>query len=71
MRPAIVIAFLLLGACTAEHRAAISYADEQAKAFKDTEASILLRAPCAISVGSYWRVLTTEQRRSVDSLCER
>lgn len=58
-----------LGACTAEHRAAIGYAEENAKAFNDTEAKILMNAPCAIRVGAYWRALNSEQRIAVDKLC--
>jgi len=60
---------LFLSGCTAEHRAALSYVEDQAKAFKDTEAMILLRTPCAISIGAYWRVLDEGQRTAVDKLC--
>lgn len=62
-------AVLFLAGCSAEHRAAIAYADEQAKGFKDTEAAILMRAPCAMSVGAYWRALNQSQRSAVDLLC--
>lgn len=64
----LLASFLIISACTAEHRAALEYANEQAKAFKDTEAAIFLKAPCAMSVGAYWR-LTEAQRNHVDGLC--
>ena len=69
MKPLILIAVLSLSGCSAEHRAAIAYADEQAKGFKDTEAAILMRAPCAMSVGAYWRALNQAQRSALDLLC--
>ena len=67
--PIVLVAALLLSGCSAEQRAAIGYADDQAKAFKDTESQVLMRAPCAMSVGSYWRALNTQQRAAVDLLC--
>lgn len=66
---AVTAAALMLAACSAEQRAAINYADDQAKAFKDTEAHVLMRAPCAMSVGAYWRTLNDYQRAAVNSLC--
>ena len=65
----IVIFAGVLSGCSAEHRAAIAYAGEQAKAFKDTEAAILMRAPCQISIGAYWRALDEAQRQALDKLC--
>lgn len=65
----LAVAVLILSACSAEQRAAVAYADEQAKGFKDTEAHVLMRAPCAMSVGSYWRSLNDYQRAAVNSLC--
>ena len=69
MRLLAIIAALVLAGCSAEHRAALAYADDQAMAFKDTEAAILMRAPCAMSIGAYWRALNTQQRAAVDLLC--
>lgn len=66
---AAIAALGLLAGCSTEHRAALDYAGEQVKAFKDTEAMILLRAPCAISIGAYWRVLDEGQRGAVNKLC--
>ena len=65
----IVIFAGFLAGCSAEHRAALAYADEQAKAFKDTEAAVLMRAPCQISIGAYWRALNEDQRMALDKLC--
>lgn len=65
------LAALALSACSAEHRAALSYADEQARNFKDTEAQVLMRAPCAMSIGAYWRALDDGQRKAVDEICKR
>jgi ABC-type Fe3+ transport system substrate-binding protein len=56
MRKALLVVLLLSG-CSAEHRAALSYAQDQAKAAFDTEATLLKQAPCAMNVGSYWRAL--------------
>jgi hypothetical protein len=60
---------VLVAGCSAEHRAAVHYAVEQSKAAYDTEASVLLQGPCAMNVGSYWRVLNKQQREAVDNLC--
>jgi hypothetical protein len=68
---AVLLLPLVLGACSAEHRAALAYADDQAKGFKDTEARVLMRAPCAMSVGAYWRALDDDLRKSVDAICKR
>ena len=69
MRVLIVASLLLLLGCTAEHRAALAYADEQAKQLSETEAQVLMRAPCAMRIGAYWRVLSEQQRAAVDALC--
>ena len=60
---------LALAGCSLEQRAAINYAHESALAVYDTEAKLLMIAPCAMNVGSYWRVLNTQQRAAVDLLC--
>ena len=70
MKTAVLIAILFLAGCSAEHRAALSYADEQVKAFNDTEAQGLIRAPCAMRVGAFIR-LPQEQQDAVAKLCGR
>ena len=60
---------LALTGCSLEQRAAINYAHEGALAIYDTEAKLLMMAPCAMNVGSYWRVLNSQQRAAVDLLC--
>jgi len=65
----ILFTTLVLTGCSTEHRAALNYAADQAKNFSDTEAKILLRAPCAIRIGAYWRVLDEGQRSAVNKLC--
>lgn len=71
MKPLLaILASLFLAACSAEHRAALAYADEQVVAFNDTEARTLLRAPCAMRVGAFIR-LPQEQQEAVAKLCGR
>ena len=60
---------LLFSACSMEQRAALKYANDQAKAAFDTEAVLLKQAPCAMNVGSYWRALNGAKRAAVDLLC--
>ena len=60
---------IALSGCSLEQRAAINYAHDGALAIYDTEAKLLMIAPCAMNVGSYWRVLNTQQRAAVDMLC--
>ena len=69
MKRVVILAALLLGGCSAEQRAALTYIDEQAKGYENTKAEILLRTPCAISVGAYWRALDERQRAALDALC--
>lgn len=66
--PVVLALALLLSGCSAEHRAALAYADEQAKAFNDTEARILTQAPCAIRIGAYLR-LPEDQQAAIAKLC--
>lgn len=67
-----ILALLLaLPACTAEHRAALKYGEEQVETYESTKARLLLKAPCGMTAGAYWRALTNEERRAVDTLCER
>ncbi len=60
---------IVLAGCSAEQRAYLKYAEVQAKMAYDAEAEILLQAPCAMNVGSYWRVLNDDKRKAVDNLC--
>ena len=60
---------LLFSACSMEQRAALKYANDQAKGAFDTEAQLLKQAPCAMNVGSYWRALNNSERAAVDLLC--
>jgi hypothetical protein len=68
-RIAVLVAVLMIAACSAERRAALTYVDEQAKGYEDTKAGVLLRSPCAISIGAYWRALDERRRAAVDALC--
>lgn len=72
-KPMLRLLFLLplLSGCTAAHRAALKYGEDQAKAAYDTEARLLIQGPCAMNVGSYWRALNGAQRGAVDVLCGR
>ena len=58
-----------LSGCSLEQKAAMAYAQEGAITIYDTEAKILMMAPCAMNVGSYWRALNSQQRAAVDLLC--
>lgn len=69
MRFAVLATMIWLAGCTAEHRAAVKYGEENARAVFDTEASLLKQAPCAMNVGSYWRALNSDERAAVDKLC--
>ena len=62
-----------LAACTPAQQAIIDATLAQGeagiKAAHDREALALKQAPCAMSVGGYVRVLTSEERNAVLTLC--
>lgn len=65
----LILGTVLLAGCTAEQRASMGYVTDQIKTVNDTEARLLLQAPCAIDIGPYWRVLNNAERDAVDTLC--
>lgn len=74
MRALIILAAAgLLAGCSAAQQAVIDAGLAQAetgyKAAHDREAIALRQAPCAMSLGGYWRVLTDAERGAVDTLC--
>lgn len=62
-----------LAACTPAQQAIIdvslAHGEAGIKAAHDREALALKQAPCAMSVGGYVRVLTSEERHAVLTLC--
>lgn len=59
----------ILAGCTDAQQAGLAYAESAAQGFKNSEAKVLMLAPCAMSVGAYWRVLNSSERRAVNTLC--
>lgn len=47
----------------------VERAVKQTERLNDTEARAYKRAPCAVSVGAYFRMLDERERRAVDVLC--
>lgn len=69
MKYVLLAAVLALSGCTAVQQGYFKAGETTAKSAFDSEAALLLQAPCAMNVGSYWRVLTGSQRSAVDILC--
>jgi len=67
MRPYLLLALLLPG-CTAADYAGVQGLIEVKRQFSDTEASVLVAAPCAMTYGAWTRLLPA-QRDGVAALC--
>ncbi len=61
MRTFALAAVLLLGAC--------AQGITHARQAKDTEATVLKAAVCAMSIGAYHRANTVAEQRALDVLC--
>lgn len=70
---AVLLALLMLGACTPMTQAAVDATMAQAemgyKAAHDREALVLKQAPCIMSVGGYVRMLNEAEQGAVMTLC--
>ena len=60
---------LLLGGCTAAARTAVKETTLKLQDTADTAAQVLLVAPCAMTVGSLYRLDNPNQKAGVDLLC--
>lgn len=60
---------LAAAACGEKTRSLAERSVERAQAANDTLARNLTRAPCAISLGSYYRTLSASDREALDLLC--
>ena len=73
MRYAFLTLLILVGGCEAAVKRGAERAQEGVetiKAVNDTEAMVLIQAPCAIDLGAYYRVLTPGQRLGADLQCD-
>ena len=58
---------ILLSLCSCAEYTAASI--EKKRQYSDTEAMVFQNAPCAMTVGAYWRTLSSAQRNAVNVLC--
>ena len=68
LRRAMPFSLLLLAGCT-QLRPVIDQGIEARRQMNDEQARLTVVALCDIAVGSYWRVLSEEQRALVDRVC--
>ena len=68
--PGILILVLLLGGCSAAGRALIGVSVEKVEYGADSAGKVLVKAPCAMTAGAFFRLENPNQRKGVELLCD-
>lgn len=65
-----ILLALLLSGCSEAGRALISTSVEKVEYGADSAGKALVKAPCAMTAGAYFRLENPNQRRGVELLCD-
>ena len=65
-----LILALLLGGCSEAGRVLINTSVDKVEYGADSAAEALVKAPCAMTAGAYFRLENPNQRKGVELLCD-
>ena len=68
-KPIVLALALLLGGCSAAGRALIGVSVDKVEYGADSAAEALVKAPCAMTAGAFFRLENPNQRKGVELLC--
>ncbi len=65
-----ILVLVLLGGCSEAGRALINTSIDKIEYGADSAAEALVKAPCAMTAGAYFRLENPNQRKGVEFLCD-